>query len=480
MSVLVVGAGPAGLATVVELAEAGVAVTLVDAAAQPGGQYWRHPDEATAPPPSARHGWSDYVGLRARLDRQRAEGRIDYRTGQEVWLAWPDDLGGFELRTRPTVTATGSPATLRVDQVVVCTGGHDRQLPIPGWDLPGVMTAGGVQSLLKGQQTLAGRQVVVAGTGPFLLPVASGLADAGARVLAVCEANAVTGWLRSASAVAGTPTKITEGMAYAAALRRHRIAYRTRTIVGEIRAEPGQEATGVTSVRLDRIDRTGRVTAVGVAEHHVDLVALGWGFVPSTDLVTMLGAQTRRDVDGSLVAVVDAGQRSTTAGVYVAGEACGVGGAVLSVAEGRLAAYAVRADLEQRPSRLPAGLRSTVRRHRAFAVAMHRAHPVPRDWPDWCRDDTLVCRCEEVTLAEVRHATDDLAATDPRSIRSFTRCGMGWCQGRICGSAVADLAAHAAGREVSADDLRGFARRTLAVPVRLDELAAMHASSKRE
>lgn len=470
LEVLVVGAGPAGLAATVELAEAGRSVTVLDAGAQPGGQYWRHPDEdldLDGPDDGS------YTTLRAVFDQHRRSGRIDYRPGLEVWWARHHTAGGFELHARPTVAGTGAAARMRADRLVVCTGAYDRQLPVPGWTLPGVMAAGGVQALLKGQRVLAGRRAVVAGTGPFLLPVATGLAAAGATVVAVCEANPLSGWGRSVgsfAAIATAPGKVLDGGRYAALLGRHRIPYRTRTVVGEIRGD-----TAVTSVRLDRVDATGRVVRTGVADLDVDLVALGWGFVPSVDLIVSLGAATRRDLDGSLVAEVDQGQRSTTAGLYVAGEACGVGGAVLSVTEGRLAAAAIVADQDQVPVRVRRGLRSTVRRQRAFAAVMHRAHPVPLDWPSWCHDDTVICRCEEVTVGQVREATEVLAAADPRAVKSFTRCGMGWCQGRICGAAVADLAARSAGRDVTAEDLRTYAHRPIAVPVGLDELAALGA-----
>ena len=419
-----------------------------------------------------------------RLEQLRQDGLIDYRAGREVWLITAE-RSGYRIELRPTASlAAVERESVLAERLVLCPGGQDRQLPVPGWDLPGVMAAGGMQALLKGQHTLAGRRVVVAGTGPFLLPVATGLARAGAEVVAVCEANAPSDWLRSAGAVAGVPSKIIEGAGYAAKLIRHRIPYRSRTIVGAIRGKDRVE-----SVRLDRIDRTGRVTGTGIAELAVDAVGLGWGFTPALELIMMVGAGTELGPDGSLITIVDDGQRSTVPSVYVAGEACGVGGAALAVAEGGLAARTLLRDRDGKArtgttraggsdadagsAAAPARLLRRIRRQRAFAAAMHRAHPVPADWPDWCTADTLLCRCEEVPVGAAELAAKDLGAASARDQKLLTRCGMGWCQGRICGSAVAGLAARLAGRDMIADDLRAMTKRTFAIPVPLSELARL-------
>jgi thioredoxin reductase len=503
--VAVVGAGPAGLAAAVEAAEAGLDVALVDAAGQPGGQFWRHFDEEHARPQDrpGHHGWPEFTGLRDRLYALNAAGRVRYLPGHQVWLAVRDGDGTFTLHLTPTVTdprstAVAGPVAARA--LILCPGGYDRQLPVPGWELPGVMAAGGVQALLKGHRTPAGRRAVVAGTGPFLLPVAAGLARAGVRVAAVVEANATRGWLRDPLGALSVPGKGVEAAQYAAAFARHRVPYRTRTAVRAILGEGRVEA-----VRIAKVDRHGR-PAGPEREVAADLVALGWGFTPSLELPLMLGAATRQDVDGSLVVEVDALQRSSVDGVYVAGEATGVGGAALSVSEGRLSALALAASLGRGPAgaapgtgtdatgrdagtgagpgeaQAPAGaggaaeirrLQGRIRRARRFAAAMHRTYPVPASWPRELPDSTVVCRCEEVTYGDLRHAHDDLGATDPRTLKMLARPGMGWCQGRICGYATAGIAACLGGRTATAADLRPLSGRTPAVPVRLGELAAL-------
>lgn len=469
--VAVVGAGPAGLAAAVAAAESNLSVALVDSATQPGGQFWRHPDERFGAPDEGRgqHLWRRFTDLRARLHERTAAaaapGRIVLQFSRQVWFLEPIE-GGYALYlTAPT----GGPAeTKRVDArtLILCPGGYDRQLPVPGWELPGVMAAGGVQALLKANRSLAGKKAIVAGTGPFLLPVATGLAEAGAQVVAVCEASRlVRGWSRHPIAAASVPSKAIEGAEYAYAMVRHRIRYRTRTVVAAI--EGTDCVTGVTTARLDR---DGAIRPETRQRHEADLVAFGWGFTPSLELVTATGAQTRIDVDGSLVAVVDDAQRATTPGVYIAGEATGVGGAVLALAEGELAGLTAAGDLgAATPARRRATLTGAIARGRRFASAMHQAHPVPARWADWLQPDTTVCRCEEVGYAELSRARDELGADDARTAKLVARPGMGWCQGRVCGFATACLTARSGVPDAA--DLAATAKRTIAAPITLGELA---------
>jgi D-hydroxyproline dehydrogenase subunit alpha len=462
--VAVVGAGPAGLAATVAAADHGLRVVLVDAGRQPSGQFWRHPDERVPVPDEGRgqHQWSRFTDLRTRLRTHERNGRVEVVPGHQVWFVEPD----FTLHLTPTVPGPDPVAAVRAAALVLCPGGYDRQLPVPGWDLPGVLAAGGVQALLKAHRSVAGRRAVVAGTGPFLLPVATGLAAAGAEVVAVCEAGSPAGWARTPVGAAAVPSKAVEAAAYAVSLARHRIPYRTRTVVTAVHGDEH-----VTSVSLGRLDRHGHLRA----DHtpvDVDLVAFGWGFTPALELVTALGATTRVDADESLVAVVDRWQRTDVPGVYVAGEATGVGGASLALAEGELAGIAAARDAG-RPvvAHRIRRLRWRVARGRRFAAAMHRAHPVPAGWQEWLRPDTIVCRCEEVTLDDVCAARDLLDAHDARTVKLLARTGMGWCQGRVCGFAAAKLAVPPHQR-LGAADLAPLAKRTLAAPVSLGELAA--------
>lgn len=473
----VVGAGPAGLSAAVAAAETGLRVVLVDAGLQTGGQYWRHPDERhldafTEPEHTGHHHWEHYRGLRDRLHRQLRSGGIVHRAGRQVWRIDREAGSGFSLRTTAVAGAdavTAADRTVRAERVVLAPGAYDRQLPVPGWTLPGVMAAGGVQAMLKANQVAAGRRAVVAGTGPFLLSVAAGLARAGVEVVAVCEANALSRWAATPLRALQEPGKLVEGVGYATTFVRERIPLRTRTVVTAVTGE-GR----VTGATIARVDAAGRVRPGTQRTLDVDLVAFGWGFTPQIELVVGAGAETRIDVDGSLVAVVDVDQRTSVPGLYVAGEATGIGGAVQSCAEGELAGLAAAVDAGLAvPTATARRLRRRIARGRSFAVGMHRASPVPEEWATWLRDDTLVCRCEEVPLSAVRATVTDLAADDARDVRVTARPGMGMCQGRVCGFALSCLVEQETGRPRRPGDVEPLVRRPIGTPIRVADLAAL-------
>jgi NADPH-dependent 2,4-dienoyl-CoA reductase/sulfur reductase-like enzyme len=454
--IVVVGAGPAGLAAAGRAAELGADVGLVDAAAVPGGQYWRQPVD---PPMAAEvahlhHGLPRYERLAGQVRAIEAAG--GYYPRHQVWTVTREDDGFVVM----AVTGTGAgerEVAIRGLRLVLAPGAYDRQVPFPGWDLPGVMTAGGVQALLKGHGVTAGQRVVVAGTGPFLLPVAAGLAASGATVLGVHEAASPLAWGRHLPAVLRNLPKLGEAGGYARTLARHRVPVRTRSTVVAVSGGDALE-----QVTVARLGRDGRVLPGSETTMVADVLAVGWGFTPQLELPLALGCATRVDVDGSLVCVVDQQQRSSVDDVFVAGEACGVGGADLAVAEGEIAgAAAVGATVDDR---------ALVRRrdclHR-FAAAMHAAHPVPARWVDRVTEQTVVCRCEEVTVGGMREAVR-YGADDARSAKLLARPGMGWCQSRVCGYATSCLMAAWTGTPASPASV---AARSVASPLRLGVLA---------
>lgn len=459
----VIGAGPAGLAATLAAAARGVHVVLVDSAAEPGGQFYRRPARGLGArrPQALHHQWRTWERLGEGLGAHLAAERVTHLSDHHVWCV-EREPAGF------TVHALLGPeqeeaVAVHADGVLLATGGYEKVLPFPGWTLPGVVTAGGAQALLKGGLALPGRTAVVAGTGPLLLPVATGLAAAGARVTALVESadprafvrrsGEAGDFVRRARTLVAQPAKLTEAAGYAAAL----LFARTRVMVRHAVLEAhGRDR--VESVTVAALDAEGRAVPGSERRLACDALAVGHGLLPHTDLAEGLGCR----LDGPAVRVDDE-QRTDVPGVWAAGETTGVGGAGLSLAEGHIAGRSAAARLSGTapdPRAWAAAARSRARL-RAFSAELDGGYAAPVRWAERVSDATVVCRCEEVTAGAVREAVG-LGAGDLRTVKLLTRAGMGWCQGRMCEPGVAGVAGCALAP----------GRRLLARPVPLGVLAA--------
>ena len=392
--VVVVGAGPAGVAAACRAAESGARTVLVDEGLGGGGQIHRHLPSTAAP--DAARPW---------LDRLARSGAV-LRFGASVFDAVAED-GGWKVSAE---TAEGL-CVVRARRIVLATGARELFLPFPGWTLPGVMGAGGAQALAKTGADLGGRTAVVAGSGPLLLPVAATLAKRGVAVGLVAEQAGMASLARFTAALFGFPGKLLEAARYRSAF--FDTPYRTGTWVEEARGRGHLESLILT-------DGSARF------EVPCDLAAIGYGLVSNTELARLLGCATRAGA-----VAVDDRQQTSVPGVYCAGEPCGVAGADVAIAEGQIAGLAAAGPLDDAADRNAlAGARG---RGRRLAAAMQRAFRPRRELAAPVRPDTVVCRCEDVRFATLA------ACTSAREAKLSTRAGMGPCQGRVCGPALAFL-----------------------------------------
>lgn len=469
--VLVVGAGPAGLAAAVAAADAGLRVMLLDESPVAGGQYLAAYSAAAGEHLDSSHQHlstsqpSGGSGNGAGLSPTRAErfghallgrlsaGAVDWRPGTLVWSL------GAEADPAPAcgllsvaIYAHGATEHLSAGAVILAAGAREGFVPFPGWTLPGVMSAGAAQLLAKRHGLKPGRRVLIAGSGPLLLPVAVRLATPdgagapGTRVVGVLEAAHLPAWLRcGASLLAGVAAaadrdRLGEAVRYLAALARARVPYRFGRAVTAALGDGRLEA--VTVARTDALGRPIPGTAETIP---ADALCIGFGLVPNVELAQLAGAASLFDpARGGWVPETDAFLETSVPGLFVAGETAGVAGAEAALSQGRLAALAAacrlgrvsQADLQRE--------RDGSARERAAALRFGALINTLFAPPSGCQavitDDTLVCRCEEVAAGEVRAAIAAGAVTLD-ALKTRTRVGQGPCQGRTCGPILARLIA---------------------------------------
>lgn len=418
----IVGAGPAGLAAAVALAQRGRRVVLLDEGSRAGGQIHRQlpagcqVPAAMAEPPSHEHG-HHLLGALAQV-------AVEHRVGATVWDAQPGKLW-FEQQ--------GQSWLLRCRAILLAPGAYDRCIPFPGWTLPGVMTAGAVQVMVRGFGVVPGRRALVAGSGPLLLPTVTSLLSAGVEVVAALEAGSRWQALRALPAVLTNRSRRREALWYARKLLAAGVRLRWGWTVFRCEGE-GRVQRAI----LGKVDRQGQPLRGSERTVEVDVVAAGFGLIPSIELGLLLGCATHHlPHRGGHGLRVDGAQRSSVAGVYAAGEIVGIGGAEVAAAEGELAALAIHHDLGG-PA-VPAAAGQRVVAERRAADAMLRAFAPLPGLHQLADAETIVCRCEDVTLAQAKAAAA-LHGSSHRGIKVGCRAGMGPCQARICGPSLQALA----------------------------------------
>jgi NADPH-dependent 2,4-dienoyl-CoA reductase/sulfur reductase-like enzyme len=392
--VVVVGAGPAGLAAACSAAEAGRRVCLVDDNAAPGGQIWRRSLASASSTPVAR-------GASARWLRKIEGGGIALRSG---WRALEAPAPGL-LR----IAQIGEVQDLGYASLILASGARELFLPFPGWTLPGVYGVGGLQAFVKSGFDIRGKRILLAGTGPLLIAVAAALKRAGGRVVGILEQAPRAKLTRfAARLLTGHPRKLLEGTGYLFATLG--VPFHTGSWVTEARGDERVEQVSFTN--------GSRSTTV-----EVDFLASGFHLVANTELAELLGCAL---VDG--VVEIEELQQTSVSGIYCVGELTGIGGVDKALIEGRIAGLAAAG----KPN-AARGLLRKRRRHVRFGERLSSTFALRSELKTPPRTDTIVCRCEDVTHGSLH------ALRGWREAKLHTRCGMGPCQGRICGAASAYL-----------------------------------------
>lgn len=452
VDLIIIGAGPAGMSAAGRAAECGLSVLILDEQPAAGGQIYRDVDRA-----SALRG--DILGkdftagqeLTQRLDHKN----ITHLKGAVVWQ--------IEDGPRVSYTHAGQGGTVCAKRLLLATGALERPMPIPGWTLPGVMTAGAAQILLK-QSGIACEGAVLVGSGPLLYLIGSQMVRAGVPPLALVETQTRHNFIGSLRHLGGALRGwryLLKGAAMLWHLRRARVP---RYVAASSLAIEGKEAAQ--AVAFTSKGKSRRIACETVLLHH--------GVVPNTQTARSIDIPHQWDEEQACFAPqCDEWGRTPKTDVFIAGDGAGIGGAKAAALAGEIAALDIACDLGQLTS---ADRDAATRSLRARLINERAARPfIDSAYPPYAaalapQDATIVCRCEEVTAGDIRRMAG-LGCTGPNQTKAFGRAGMGPCQGRYCGLTVTRLLADANG--VSPDETGHYRIRPPIKPVTLGEIAAM-------
>ncbi len=427
--IIIVGSGLAGLAAADILSRYGLSILVIDDNAHIGGQLLRKP-------PHAGSG-----GKRFEPDRLKRQGaRLAARLQKENirFLKGAQVLGIYPEHILLVQDSRGHVSEYRADTLILATGARERQLPFKGWALPGVMSTGAAQILMKNSGILPGRKTLIGGCGPLMLVLAAEILASRGQVLAVLDQSSPAMKLKAVSAGPAIWPKLLEGATYLARLAAARVPMTQGVRIVEARG-----GRRLQEVVVSRVDADGRIVQGTERIYTTDTLAVGYGFSPNIELPQQAGCAVNfSSAKGGWYVDVKDNMASTVAGIYAVGETTGIAGAGKSFIEGSIAAWTIlnrqgAVDRQTYETNTRPLMRQRDRQVQYGRFLNHLCRLQPGCYTD-IPDETVICRCEEITMADIRRQLNN-EFTTMNSIKKTTRCGMGNCQGRICGPILSDI-----------------------------------------
>ncbi|PKO15489.1 MAG: hypothetical protein CVU39_11290 [Chloroflexi bacterium HGW-Chloroflexi-10] len=443
----VIGAGPAGIQAAVTASENSVKTILIDSYPQAGGQYFMQlPLSFKAN--SVTDIESEGIGLVSRVNSLPI-------TKLQKTLTW----GIFREETDQdwlvALYGPDSPKYIRAQNLIIASGAYDTPIAFSGWTLPGVITCGAALILLKSQRFAPGTRALVTGTGPLLLSVSAHLIAAGVDVVSVCESNRILpGGIKYAPAMLGHGHRLKEGAKYLRTILQGKAPYKTGWSILKACGQNHVEEAVIT-----KVDKKGKPIAGTQKCFPVDLVITGYSLTPNTGLARMIGCELDYQPEkGGWIPVRNNEMESSIPGIYIVGDGAGIGGAENSQLEGQIAATAVSVSTGHLDSKIAktkyTQLKPKLSKQQQFGVLYGDLFSPQQGLITLATDQTILCRCEEVTLGEIKTAVS-MGARTIGEVKMITRTGMGNCQGRMCEHSVSAAIVEALASELATHKLVG-------------------------
>ncbi len=457
--ILIIGAGPAGMAAAIEAARAGATITVLDENTKSGGQIFRQFHDSFQVLHAKNLG-PDYARGQSLINEFNFHSKsITCMYDAQVWGIFDD---------REVACFHGEESfSISFKKLIITAGAYDRPVPFPGWTLPGVFTAGGAQRLVKNQRVLPGKKILLAGTGPLQLALANQISKAHGQVAAIAEAGDVENWAKLIRAMVGQWELVGDACRYLFNVQKSRIPLLRRHIIVEARGDGRVE-----EAILAKVDRQWRPIPGTENTFKVDTICSGYGFIPSAEMTLLAGCTHTYDPQlGGWIPIRTPEMRTSRIDIYAAGDCTGVAGSKVAMAEGRIAgAFAAaalgcfsEAEADRRTRECRQNLVS-LNRLRAVLDGISVPRPGLYELAD---SKTILCRCMEITLKDLKAFMREYSG-DINEVKRMTSIGMGPCQGRICGQIIQEIVAREKG--LPSDAIRFLSPRP---PIKNITLAAL-------
>jgi NADPH-dependent 2,4-dienoyl-CoA reductase/sulfur reductase-like enzyme len=421
----IIGGGPSGIVAAIEAAKAGVKVVLLDENQKLGGQIYRQFEKGFKVTDSKELGENYQKSLDLLNQFGSVSNKIEYLNSATVWGVFQNNTLAFARH--------GATSSIKFKKLLIANGAYDRPVPFPGWTLPGVFTAGGAQKFTKTERILPGKKILLAGTGPLQLVLAYQILKAGGKIEAILEAGNVRhNWFKVLKGIWGNWDDLKEGWKYLNYIKKSGVPILRNHLILEVRGD-----SQVEEAVFAEIDKNWRPKTHTERIVKVDTVCVGYGLVPLTEL-TML-AECKHIFDrrlGGYIPERDDKMETTVSGIYTVGDGAGVAGSKVAIEEGRIAGTSIACSLgyisdEHANMHLKASRRNLDKINRLRNVLDEISMPRVGLY-ELANDETVICRCEEITLKEIKSAITD-GTTRVKDLKRKTRVGMGTCEGRMCG-----------------------------------------------